>query len=91
MFLVLQTGHSTVCHSSSAFHSNGPRLGMTSILNLPLTSLGTRHEYGQQLPPQPYAKVPVWSSFPFSSTILTFGAPSCSPFFVAAARYGSPA
>ena len=62
---VASTDQLTVCHfSSSGSHLNGPRFGATWTLNLPLNSVGTRHEYPllvpdpQPAPPQPNPAVP---------------------------------
>ena len=66
--------------TSSCLVSNGPRSISTFTWYLPLKFSGTRHEY-RQVPPQPYAKLPVASTFPASSTIFSSGAGCRSPFF----------
>ena len=44
-------------------------------------SVGTRHEY-EQVKPQPYSKLPVSTTSPFSVEIVNFGLPGRPPFTI---------
>ncbi len=79
-----------VFQGRSCLTSMGPRSISTWTWNLPVKSLGTRHEY-RQAPPQPYWKSPWVITWPASLTMRNRGADSVVPFFVTAGRYCSPA
>ena len=78
------------CQVWSCLASIGPRSMSTWTWNLPVKSLGTRHEY-RQAPPQPYWKSPWVTTWPASLRIRNLGAATGVPFFLTTGRYCSPA